>query len=607
MQFYNASELSTMLSEKTETVVPYLFAAAKEQGNEFWLGSLAGESGKSLKIQRAGQFAGKWVDHATNERGDLIDLWQHAHSTDLQTAIKQIKDYLSISTTTLVTSKKDSKKWQAAELKGTPITIESEVFLYLQNERKLTYKTVQDYGLYVQQRWMMFPYFCNGILNSVKYLSLDRKDGKKDIRVSKDSKPGLFGWQAVNKNARQIVITEGELDAMTLYQYDLDYAVLSLPFGGGSNANLDKHKWIEHEYDRLSIFDTIYLCLDDDEVGDQALPELVKRLGFARCKIVKLPKKDANQCLIEGVTRQEIVDCFAAAKHLDPSELCAARELIESVHSEFYPSELKAEQGYDLPWSKYNNIKFKPAQLSVWTGTNGHGKSQLLGHVIVDCINQDAKVCIASLELKPSKLLHRLYRQAGGLRSPSAHFINAICDWLDEKLWIYNVVGASSIDRMLQVFEHAHRQHGVDMFVIDSLMMLGVSEEDLTATSKVVEKICQFKNDFNVHVHLVAHSRKSENEYIKRGKMDIKGTSNIANVADYCFSVLRNKKKEDEIAKADSETAEQMRGIRDCTLYCDKNRDGDWEGEIKLWFDKESLQYREDFSEKTGSYVAYEK
>ncbi len=39
---------------------------------------------------------------------------------------------------------------------------------------------------------------------------------------------------------------------MTLSQYGI--SALSLPFGGGAR---DKHRWLEWEFDRLSIFDTL--------------------------------------------------------------------------------------------------------------------------------------------------------------------------------------------------------------------------------------------------------------------------------------------------------------------------------------------------------------
>ncbi|MBN0941860.1 toprim domain-containing protein, partial [Pseudomonas aeruginosa] len=89
-----------------------------------------------------------------------------------------------------------------------------------------------------------------------------------------DTEPCLFGWQAIPDGNREVTITEGEIDAMTAWQYGRP--ALSVPFGGGKDG---KQRWIEYEFDNLQRFDVIYLCLDDDEPGHQATEEIVRRLG----------------------------------------------------------------------------------------------------------------------------------------------------------------------------------------------------------------------------------------------------------------------------------------------------------------------------------------
>ena len=71
------------------------------------------------------------------------------------------------------------------------------------------------------------------------------------------------------------------------------------PFGGGKGA---KQQWIENEFERLERFEKIYLALDMDKEGELAATEIAGRLGRHRCVRVKLPRKDANDCLVSGVT-----------------------------------------------------------------------------------------------------------------------------------------------------------------------------------------------------------------------------------------------------------------------------------------------------------------
>jgi twinkle protein len=77
-----------------------------------------------------------------------------------------------------------------------------------------------------------------------------------------DCEPCLFGWQALDKSTRLVVLCEGEIDCMTFTQ--LGYDALSVPFGGGKGA---KQQWIEYEYHNLDRFTEVWLCLDNDDVG----------------------------------------------------------------------------------------------------------------------------------------------------------------------------------------------------------------------------------------------------------------------------------------------------------------------------------------------------
>jgi twinkle protein len=62
----------------------------------------------------------------------------------------------------------------------------------------------------------------------------------------------LFGWQAIPDDARDVVICEGEIDALSWAAYG--FPAMSVPYGGGGG---DKQAWIESEYDRLERFERI--------------------------------------------------------------------------------------------------------------------------------------------------------------------------------------------------------------------------------------------------------------------------------------------------------------------------------------------------------------
>jgi twinkle protein len=65
-----------------------------------------------------------------------------------------------------------------------------------------------------------------------------------------------------------------------------------------------------------------------------------------------------------------------------------------------------------LPWDKTHSVfAFRPGEVTLWAGVNGHGKSLITGMAALSLIAQGEKTCIASFEMKPRKSLERMTRQ----------------------------------------------------------------------------------------------------------------------------------------------------------------------------------------------------
>lgn len=594
---YQAKEVSQLLANCAEDVARELCSTGKRITNEWCVGDVTNNPGKSLHICLSGPRVGRWTDFATGEGGDLLDLWVKRHKITLPEAIKEATRYLCLPQEEIV-SPTPSKEVLGVKTKVVSTKVNSVVMNYLCKERKLMQSVLEDFSIGEKDRQIIFPYMVqqhkekpNFTLCFIKYLNVERQNGKKQIFVEKNAQPCLFGWQAIPSHARTITICEGEIDAMTLYQYGIN--ALSVPFGGGKG---EKHKWLEYEYERLAIYDEIFLCFDNDEEGSIATAFLMERLGQHRCRIVKLPYKDANECLLQNVSEETMKECFVAAKSLDPKELKLANNFLDKVIDIFYPDP-HAFLGYEMPWEKAKGkILLRHNELSVWTGINGHGKSQLLGHIILQSIKQGAKVCIASLELSPERLLLRLARQASAVLLPTKKHLTKINEWYGNNLYIFDLVGSAKSERLLKVFTYAKQRYGVDFFVIDSFLKLDIADEDYREQKSFMEKLCDFKNQYKCHINIVVHPRKSADELAIPGKLDTKGTGSITDLADNCFAVWRNKAKENakyELSEGREITKDQYKKFKepDCLLGCDKQRNGEWESKLWLWFDKESLQY----------------
>ena len=92
-----ANEISKLLTQRAEDVARKLLPNGKRVGSHWVAGSIAGEQGESLKICLIGGKAGVFCDFATDDKGDLLDLWYLNRNISLPEAMKEAKAWLGIS------------------------------------------------------------------------------------------------------------------------------------------------------------------------------------------------------------------------------------------------------------------------------------------------------------------------------------------------------------------------------------------------------------------------------------------------------------------------------------------------------------------------------
>lgn len=567
-------EIAQMLADRAEDVCHHLLPGGKKNGGEWECGSTAGEKGKSCKVRLSGTRAGLWCDFSNGEdKGDLLDLWAMARNVKLAEAIKDAKAWLGIREPTYEPA---TKAYSRPKLK--PEDMSDKALKYLLSERKLLRSTVDAFkvGTSNMGEFMAFPsYDAGGQLLNIKHIGVQRDDdGKKIIRTERDCSPALFGWQAFS-GGRTIAITEGEIDALTMHQYGIQ--ALSVPFGAGKG---NKNEWIDFEWDNLAQFETIYLCYDNDAAGQGCVDEVARRLGLYRCRSVKLPFKDANECLQNGVTDDEIEVCLHEAKTFDPPEIRTPVHYRDRVMSYFYPSEDEEAKVY-TPNIFQKKISFRPGELTIWTGCNSHGKSVMIGQIMLGAALVGMNIAIASMEMRPEQTLGRIMKQFWAKRLPTADEIDRGLEFLAGKVWVYDLMGNVATTKLMELIEFSVRRHRVAHFVIDSLMKCNVGIDDYDGQRKFLNDAVTFARAHECHIHLVAHPRKHD-EDDPIGRVAVSGSGDISNQADNVLSVWRNKAKE---------RGEKTKHDADAILLCDKQRETGWEGFVKLDFSKPTEQY----------------
>lgn len=583
-----------MLARSAESVAVHLLGTGgKREGQELRYGDTSGVAGKSLGVHLHGEKAGIWCDFQTGESGDLIDLWRVTRGVDVGAAIREAKDFLGVRDVPLA----------GGSVKAKPIarpdgirTLGPAASHFLGEVRKLSPEAVTAYKLVERNGAIAFPYLTpSGDLCGMKYRAL----GEDKYWAEGGSSKMLFGWQAIPSNARSVVICEGELKALAFWNYG--FPALSVPFGGGANGKQD---WIETEYDRLAQFDVIHLAMDADAAGKAAADFIVQRLGPERCAVVTLPlpaepgSKCINACVRHGVSRAAIETAMRASRPRDPDELRGAADYAEDVAAMFRNT--GPAIGIRTPWSKVGDeLIFRPGELTVIAGPNGHGKSQAVGFMAAHAMAAQERVCVASMEFRVQAWLKRLAKQLLGTGKPTEAGARAAVEWLgDGRLWAFDAQGTTDWRRMIDVFRYARRRYGISLFVIDNLTGLGIGEEDYQGQKEVCLALSNFARDEDCHVWLVHHIRKGQSEHSQPDKMDIKGSGAITDLASTVLTVWRNKPKEEQSKLAamehrpiDEDYAKQP----DVRIRCSKQRnyegDGNGEPTIGLWWSGDACHY----------------
>lgn len=197
-----------------------------------------------------------------------------------------------------------------------------------------------------------------------------------------------------------------------------------------------------------------------------------------------------------------------------------------------------------------NIIGLYMSEVTILSGSNASGKSSWLNTLLLNIIQQGAKVALWSGELRPDILKTWVQMVAAGknnlrqsMYGDGKYYVpnniaERIDQWLDGKFFLYNNEYGAKWQQIFHDMELLLKV-GVKVFALDNLFSLDIDILDGDKNSKQRELILQIK-DFakknQVHIILVAHPRKVTT-FLR--KNDISGTSDLQNAVDKIFIIHR--------------------------------------------------------------------
>lgn len=264
---------------------------------------------------------------------------------------------------------------------------------------------------------------------------------------------------------------------------------------------------------------------------------------------------------------------------------------VEDLDVEFAPAGTRKRSPMMTSTKLEGAIEFRPGEVTVWAGFNGHKKSMFTGQVALDLIAQGERTLLVSLEMAPRKSLYRMCRQATATDTPTKDRRGEFLQWTDGKLWLFDHVGTLNASRCLALCRYfAQELKGRHIF-IDSMMKVCESEESLDEQKRLIGQLCAVAAETDLHIHLVAHAKKpgATGETQPPTKYDILGSSSITNQLHNVITVWANKAKRAESEKP-IPNAEIMAKF-DALVTIEKQRNGAFEGRFGLFFDSRSMRF----------------
>lgn len=223
------------------------------------------------------------------------------------------------------------------------------------------------------------------------------------------------------------------------------------------------------------------------------------------------------------------------------------------VASDVWKTRTNNQSGIELPWRSLKELFWLvKGEMTIVSGYSGHGKSAFVNQIALNASLSNFKTFIASLELTPGELWNRICIQSTGLPTQATYgYVKAITQMYDQKLFTLDLVGSADVKMVLEKAQTLMDNVGVELFIFDNLMMLNSLVDDFKVQHEITDQILRFAQKNNVHVILVAHSRKPSAGFGKSnssnmptpGMYDVSGSSNIVNMVHNHFSITKNELK----------------------------------------------------------------
>lgn len=377
----------------------------------------------------------------------------------------------------------------------------------------------------------------------------------KDFTILGDAKQmGLYGQWLWRDGGKMIVITEGEIDALTVSQLQSNkWPVVSLPNGAQSAK-----KSIKAALEWLEKFDSVILMFDDDEPGRKATAECAPLFTPGKCKVARISGfKDANEAH-QAEKGALVIDAMWGAKTFRPDGVISVSDVIEQALKP-----LPIGDPWAFPRMTTWTFGRRDGEIYTFGAGTGVGKTDLFTQQIdydVRVLNQ--RVGVIYLEQPPVETVRRIAGKSAGKvfhvpgRSTAEELSEAM-HALDAtgNLFLYDHFGASDWETIKSRIRYMVVSLGCRSIFLDHLTALVAQEEDeRKALDAIMSELAGQGQELGHKMHLISHLATPEGKpHEEGGRVMIRhfrGSRSIGFWSHFIFGLERNQQADDETERS---------------------------------------------------------
>lgn len=371
----------------------------------------------------------------------------------------------------------------------------------------------------------------------------------KDFSFLGDTKgSGLFGqhlWEG--SNARKLIITEGEIDAMSVSQVQgHKWPVVSVPNGAQGAA-----KSIAKSIDFVSRFEEVILMFDQDDPGREGAEAAAQIIPVGHVKIAELPLKDPNELLVQG-RGEEIIQAIWRAKEYRPDGIVSIDDILEDIRKPI---------DWGIPWFMDTLTKLtygrRYGEIYAFGAGTGIGKTDLMTQQMsYDIEVLGEHVGVIYLEQKPSETGKRLAGKMEGQRFhvPDAGWtqdqMETAIGKLRGKVHFYDNFGQTDWDIVKNHIRYMAVGLGIRLFYLDHLTAMADTSNEKESIEQMMKEMAGLAQELNIIIHFVSHlsTPKDGKPHEEGGRVMIqhfKGSRSIGFWSFFMFGLERDQQHED--------------------------------------------------------------